>query len=141
MSSPLGPGSLLCSWRLGLSSGSPSSSPPRPLSFYSFSWPSGHLSMPFRMKVFNVRIKISTQLLSECERATEGGSSEKRALRLPGPSLSSFSGNLTHTPDLGGTRISETQESSLVLWCCSPNLSLLSSLFPLPFSTPFRSLS
>jgi len=65
------------------------------------------LYIPFRMKVFNVRIKISTQLLSECERDPEGGGSEKTALRLPVPPLSSFSGNLIHIPDLGSTRISK----------------------------------
>ena len=41
MSSPLGPGSLLHLWFLGLSNGPPT---PTPTYFYSFSWPSGLLS-------------------------------------------------------------------------------------------------
>jgi hypothetical protein len=47
MSSPTGTGSLLNSWHLGLSSGSPSSLFPTATYFYSFSWHSGLLSCLF----------------------------------------------------------------------------------------------
>ena len=47
MSSPLGPGNLSYPWLLGLSSGSPSSSPPTATYFYPFSWPSRLLSCLF----------------------------------------------------------------------------------------------